>query len=178
MLQKLNILEIRNDAIQILRTDTHPLTFVIVYYIIPILVATTLHFCKFDIETRLFRNLISAISLFAGMLFSVIFIVSKNFNTRKEQLISNNEEDIQYVNRYRIFSNNIISCISYVILKAIFIILLLLMSDSYRHYLNEEINLQLRIIWDVFVVNMIQFLIFVIVILKEIYSMQYDDINR
>lgn len=178
MLNKLNILEIRRDALYVLKLNTNKYEFLTIYYCIPISIAFILHYINYDIETRLFRNLISGISLFAGMLFSIIFIVSKNYNERKRDLQSKNEEDLQYLNRYKKFSNNIISLISFVVIKAILIIVLLIISDAYKHFLDDEVNFQLRLIWDVFVIIIIQFLLYIIVILKEMYAMQYDDINR
>jgi len=178
MLKKLNILEIRGDAIRALKANTNKYEFLVIYYFFPVLIAILFHYFKIDIETRIFRNLIGGISLFSGMLFSIIFVVSKNFNTRKEQLNTKDEDDLIYLNQYKKFSNNLISLISYLIIKAIIIIIILILSDGYKHHLNDTVNFNLRAMWDVFIILIFHYLLYVIVILKEMYIMQYDDINR
>ena len=178
MLSKLNIFEIRKDALIAVKDNANIFSFWLVYYILPIIIASFLHYIKYDVDTKLFGNLISGISLFAGLLFSIIFIVSNNLNTRREQLQTKNEEDIRYIETYKKFAKNIVSLISYTVVKAIFIIIILIISDAVYSYLDKEVNLFLRILWDVLVVFLYQFIFYIILILKEMYSMQYEDISK
>lgn len=178
MINKLNIFEIRKDAIRALRRDTKLYQFIFIYYLVPISIAVLLHYFKYDIETRMFRNLIGGISLFAGLLFSIIFIVGKNYSTRKEKYNTGNEEDLQYLKTYKLFANNLVSLVSYLIIKAILIVSILIISDAYKNFLDEQVNFYLRLMWDFFVLLIIQFVLLLFVILVEIYKMQYDEINR
>lgn len=178
MLSKLNIFEIRKDALIAVKDNANIFSFWLVYYILPIIIASFLHYIKYDVDTKLFGNLISGISLFAGLLFSIIFIVSNNLNTRREQLQTKNEEDIRYIETYKKFAKNIVSLISYTVVKAIFIIIILIISDAVYSYLDKEVNLFLRLLWDVLVVFLYQFIFYIILILKEMYSMQYEDISK
>jgi len=178
MINKINILEIRKDAIKALRKDTKIFSFILIYYLCPIGTAATLHFLNYNINTALFGNLISGISLFTGLLFSIIFVVSNNWNSRKSQYKTGNEEDEKYLNRYKNFANQITYLISYIVVKAILIIILLIAADAYFDYLNKVPNLGLRLIWDVLLFLLCQFLILIVVILNEMYTMQYDDINK
>lgn len=178
MLSKLNVLEIRKDALVAVKDNASQFSFIAIYYIIPILIASTLHLIKYDVDTRLFGNLISGISLFAGLLFSIIFIVSNNLNTRREKLQTKNEEDIRYVETYKKFAKNIVSLISYTVVKSIFIIIILIISDAVYSYLDNEVSLFLRLLWDVLIIFLYHFIFYIILILKEMYSMQYEDISK
>jgi len=178
MLSKLNIFEIRSDAVRAVRKDTSTLSFVIVYYAFPLVCAAFVHWIGYGINTKLFGNLISGISLFAALLFSIIFVVSNNLNARKQQFTTEDEENKRYVKNYKEFANNLVALISYTIVKAILIVILLIASDAYYDYLGEKSNLTIQIIWDVLIVLMVHFLLYIIIILKEMYVMQYEDINK
>jgi hypothetical protein len=178
MLSKLNVFEIRRDALIAVKDNANIFSFWVVYYILPILIASSLHYIEYDVDTRLFGNLISGISLFAGLLFSIIFIVSNNLNTRREQLKTKDEENIRYIETYKKFAKNIVSLISYTVVKAIFIIIILIISDAVYSYLDNKVNLFLRLLWDVLVVFLYHFIFYIILILKEMYSMQYEDISK
>jgi len=178
MLDKLNILEIRKDAISSIQKGSSKLSFILVYYGIPLVCAVAIHLVNYDVNTDLFGNLISGISLFAALLFSIIFVVSNNLNSRKNQYKSNDEENIRYLSNYKNFANSLVSLISYTIVKAIMIVVILIISDAYFDYLNEKSNLLLKIIWDILIVLLVQFLLYIIIILREMYVMQYEDINK
>jgi hypothetical protein len=178
MFNKLNIFEIRSDAIKAVRRDSSDISFVLIYYGLPFVCALTLHIICYEIKTDLFGNLISGISLFAALLFSIIFVVSNNLNTRKEQYKSHNEEDLRYLKNYKDFANSLVALISYTIVKAIIIVVILIVSDAYFDYLENKTNITLRIIWDLLVFLLVQFLLYIIIILREMYLMQYEDINN
>ncbi|MBI9055978.1 MAG: hypothetical protein JEY96_19305 [Bacteroidales bacterium] len=178
MFAKLNVFEIRKDALKAIKNDASRWSFIFIYYIIPICIALLIHYINYELNTELFGNLIGGISLFAGLLFSIIFVVSNNLNSRKIQYQSQNEEDKRYIENYRNFSNNIVYLISYTVVKSIIIIVLLILADAYFDYLNETANLLIRIIWDLIVFLLYHFLLYIIIILKEMYVMQYEDINK
>lgn len=178
MLSKLNFFEIRKDAISAIKVDTKIYSFYLTYYIVPFILAFTIHWIKYDIDTSLFSNLLSGISLFAGLLFSIIFVVSNNFNNRKFELDNKEEENQRFLNNYRAFASNIIALISYTVVKSIMIIVILIFSDAIYSYNGDKANLLLRIIWDVLIILLYHFLFYITMILKEMYTMQYEDINR
>jgi len=158
MLNKLNVLEIRKDAIEAIKKDSNLFSFYLFYYLIPLGLAILVHLIKYDINTNLFGNLISGISLFAGLLFSIIFIVSSNFNSRKVELDKREEENKRFLNTYKAFASNIVALISYTVIKSIFIIIILIVSDAMYDYLGKQANFSLRILWDILIVLLYHFL--------------------
>lgn len=179
MISKLNILEIRNDAIRILQKDSSVFSFYLIYYVIPILIASGVVFwLSITINTSLFGNLNAGISLFSGLLFSIIFIVSNNYKERRISHNSPDDENIRYLERYYEFSTTLISLISYTIIKALYIIVFTVVISLYSEHIKGSIDVPVKILWSLLIVFLYQFLLYVIIILKEIYSMQYEEINR
>lgn len=179
MIDKINILEIRNDAIDILKKDSSSWSFYFVYYVFPIIISLIIIFClSININTDLFRNLIAGISLFSGLLFSIIFIVSNNYKDRKVSYNSKDEENKRYLKAYYDFSTNLISLISYSIIKALYIIVITVVISIYYEYVELKTDNIIRFFWTLLLVFLYQFLLYVIIILKEIYTMQYEEINR
>ena len=179
MIDKINILEIRNDAIRILKKDSNLFLFYLIYYMIPILIAGGIVFwLSIKINTDLFGNLNAGISLFSGLLFSIIFIVSNNYKERRISHDSQDDENIRYLKHYHEFTTTLISLISYTIIKALYIIVFTVVISLYFEYINCLIDIPLKILWSLLIVFLYQFLLYVLIILKEIYSMQYEEINR
>lgn len=179
MIRKINFLEIRRDSISILKTDSNVWAFYSIYYIFPLVSASiTIFYFTVQVDKELFRNLIAGISLFSGLLFSIIFIVSENYKDRRINLTTQDEENINYLNRYHKFSSDLISLISYTIIKALIIIILTVIISLYNSNLNSNPDFLLKLQWVFLLFYLYHFLIYVIIILNEIYSMQYEEINR
>lgn len=179
MIDKINILEIRFDALKILKKDSSLSSYYVVYYIFPIIASCILVFLlSVRINTELFKNLIAGISLFSGLLFSIIFIVSNNYKERKISYNSKDEENVRYLKTYYEFSSNLISLISYSIVKALTIIVLTVIISIYSEFIDPQIDLALKTMWVLLLVLLYQFLVYILIILKEIYTMQYEEINR
>lgn len=186
MFSKIDIFEIRKDAVKSMRKDSNIFSFLLIYYIFPAFASVIIFITNYKINTALFGNLLSGISLFSGMLFSIIFIVSNNFNTRKEKIDSKEEENKSYIDRYKTFANELTSLISYTVVKALVIIVLLIISDAANNYVDntgssyfdDSFLLLLKFIGAILIFLLYQFLLYIVVILKEMYVMQFDDINR
>jgi len=179
MISKINILEIRKDSLKILKRDSNSLVFAAIYYILPFAVTVALIFYfSIIIDTELFRNLIAGISLFSGLLFSIIFIVSDNYKDRRIKLNTDDDENVQYLKRYHEFSSDLVSLISYTIIKALFIIGLTVIISLYQSHIGKSIDYYIMVLWSLLLILLYHFLLYVIIILNEIYSMQYEEINR
>lgn len=67
---------------------------------------------KIDIGNEVISNIISSISIFSGLLFSVIFILLENYNKRKEKINKDSTDElVKYVNRYKKFTNKVTTII-------------------------------------------------------------------
>lgn len=177
LLHNLNIIEIRKDALKSMM-EGKKWIFIVIYYMIPIVVSGVLIKYSYYIGNGVLGNLISGICLLSGLMFSLLFVITNNFNSRKSQIVSKDEEDIRYIENYRNFANKLISIISYFVVKSIIIILLLIIESSYYDYLNEKINILYKAIWFLSYLLFYQYIIQLIYILKNMYAMLYDDVNR
>lgn len=118
-------------------------------------------------------------------MFTLLFIVTSNYKTRKSQIPAKEEEDIKYLDRYYTFTRNVVSLISYSIIKAGIVIILTIIyvslypKDSIFLYIKDiNIPIYILIINSLIIIQLLQFLIIIIIILKEMYAMLYDDINK
>ncbi|MDR2084887.1 MAG: hypothetical protein LBP67_07825 [Bacteroidales bacterium] len=180
MLKRLNIFEICKDGINAIQGESKRITFFLIYWLIPIIFAIIL--CHFDcfISKGISSDIIGGIGLFAGLMFTLLFVVTNSYRTRKEQLSKDeSDENKSYLTRYNTFAENIVSLISYSIVKAGLIIVFTL---AYISLLTYECN-NLSVIFSkicngLLIIQLIQFAIIITMILKEMYAMLYDDINK
>ncbi len=192
MWTKIRILEIRKEAFESLKykddnAREESKTYVLYMYVLPLLVCALLLVAGIFITNDIATYLITSISIFAGLFFGLLFIVTERYNAKKEQLKDDkNEEARNYLIRYRNFSKFLIRQISYTIVLAI--VLFSLMALIYFSPQVPQLNLWgygelVRTICKYIFNGIIyywgcQFLIFIIVILGNTYVMLSDDINN
>lgn len=148
-----------------------------VYWVIPTIVAIILWYLDWIIPSSTSSDIISGIGLFAGLMFTLLFVITGNYKARKLELRnSKNEEDVKYLHSYFAFAKQSISLISYSIVKAGAIIII---SIIYSLLDSETLSNIARIILSsLLFINWWQFVIILIKILSEMYAMLYDDINK
>jgi hypothetical protein len=180
MLSRLNIFEICKDGTNAIRGKSKKITFCLIYWFAPIVLAVTLWYFDYVISKDISSDIVGGIGLFAGLMFTLLFVVTNSYRTRKEQLSKEeSEESKNYLTRYNTFAQETVSLISYSIVKAGLIILFTL---AYVSLLAYECNNLLAIFTKacnaLLVIQLIQFAIVITMILKEMYAMLYDDINK
>ena len=180
MLSKLNVFEICKDGSNAIRGENKKSVFFLIYWLCPVMLAAALWHFDYYISKDISSDIVGGIGLFAGLMFTLLFVVTNSYRTRKEQLSKDeSEESKNYLDRYNTFAQNTVSLISYSIVKAGLIILFTL---AYVSLLAYECNNLLRVFAKIcnglLVIQLIQFAIVITMILKEMYAMLYDDINK
>lgn len=146
------------------------------FYILPLVLALTIGSYSFwsGNTFSIFDKVIEPIGIFSALLFSVLFVVVEHFLKRKEKLYnSKNEEDIQYLKRYKDFTRNIVAVISFSIFIAGVVILLALVLPLIK--ITSTWWLAVRSF--VFCYFVIQYLVMIFLVVKEMYAMLTDDIE-
>lgn len=211
MFSKFNIKELFYDGLKLLKGESKLMQFILLHLIVPVIVA----FCFFHLNVKINQdfvsNIISSISIFSGLLFSVIFILTENYSRRKNyiNLVEYNKENNKelegeykkYIERYRQFTNDTSTLILFSVVLAILIVLTLLLlnivdktsiTSSPESYIRIIINKIKEVspfsrINKEFFFNTIQtisyillfnYLLTILIIVKEVYAMVYDDINN
>ena len=188
---KLN--EIRKQAKESLKykdfnANSTTKVYLLYLYLLPVLFALVLLSLGLFIEKEIASYFITSISIFAGLFFSLLFIVTDKYNTKKDKLKELTEEGdkeaCNYLIRYKNFSKFLIRQISFTIVLAV--VLILTLSIIYFLPLFPQMD---SMIWKYFkliakyLLNGIiyywsaQFIVFLIVILSNMYVMLLDDIN-
>ena len=151
------------------------------------------------IDNDIISNIISSISIFSGLLFSVIFVVTENYSKRKNQMSRNQSDEVQsYLKRYKDFTEQITTLILFSVAIAIISIVFLLL-----YIFLMKANLQvLQVVKEIkeiieagnidyskikFIVLLFlqtssfiflyNYLLTIITLVKEVYAMVFDDIN-
>ncbi len=204
---KLKLIQIRTDAKKSLYNDfngrvKNKKTVNFYLYGIPYIVTIFLLFFNVFIDKDVTNYLIAGISIFAGLFFGLLFTVNEKYNSRKKVLIQdNNEESINYLKRYKYFSTQLISQISYVIVICIVLIIIMSMiyfssdiCNSLRNFLPHELEafgyiyfISKILDWIILTIKYIingtvfylisQLLLFIFVILSSTYVLLMDDID-
>lgn len=181
MIHNFNIIEIISDGYRSIRGDSKMFAFVLVYILIPLLLGGFLSFKDYTISGGVTSDIVGGIGLFAGLMFTLLFVVTSNYKNRKEQLSNKtDDEDVNYINRYRKFTEDAVKLISYSIVKAGFVIIITI---AYVSILPEDTcgqknTLLLKIVNGLLIMQLSQFLMVIVRILKEMYAMLYDDIAK
>ncbi|MDR1762322.1 MAG: hypothetical protein LBR55_07715 [Bacteroidales bacterium] len=180
MFSRINIFEICKDGANAIRGESKKITFFLIYWFVPIVFATILWHFDYCISKDISSDIVGGIGLFAGLMFTLLFVVTNSYRTRKEQLsYSKNEEDKKYLERYNAFTQSTVSLISYSIVKAGLIILFTLAYVSLLTYkCNNLLIVFAKLCNGLLVIQLTQFAIVITMILKEMYAMLYDDINK
>lgn len=191
MWTKIKIWEIRSDALESLKKDyngrivKNKKTVFLYYYFLPFCVSICLLLVGVTIDTDIANYFITGISIFAGLFFNLLLVVADKLNVRKRLLDTDpNEETRNYVKRYRHFSEQLISQISYGIVISIGLIVLMFLTH-FKNWLPQTENCYVIIGYKVLkyllngliFYNGMQFIIMLFVILSSMYVMLLDDLK-
>lgn len=185
---------IRNEAIASLnRNRDGKLTFSnskrnVLYYFIPSLLSTILIIGGQYFTSDSITYFITGISIFAGLFFNLLLVVSEKMDKRKPLLSSAYEPTKNYAIRYRNLSESLISSISYSILLSIALIAAMFLTQfempsfllksfklEFVFYINYGLMVLLNFI--AYVLG-IQFLFFLLHILVGIYDVLMHEMNQ
>lgn len=162
--------DIINDALAYLKGKKG------LFYYLPIVLAVLSGFYTYWTKNDLifFDSVVEPIGIFSALMFSVLFIVVEHFLIRKEKLSeSKNEEDIQYLKRYKNFTSDMVAVISFSIIIAGLVIFLALAFPLVK--ITKLWCLALRN--SVFSFFIIQYVVIILLVVKEMYAMLTDDIE-
>jgi len=158
----------------------------LIYYGIPVLISITLIFLNQFLTENSITYFITGISIFAGLFFNLLIVVSNKMEMRKLQLESVYEPTSKYAKDYKLFSERLIASISYAILLSILVIgLMFLTQINYAKmitFFDKSIILCVSDFSD-YIFNFLayfvglKFLILLIHILVDIYDMLIHDMN-
>ena len=108
MFSKYNLSELIHDGYSEIKISQNNICSIIFHFIVPISISLIFIFFNITIDDVFVSNVISSISIFSGLLFSVIFILLENYNKRKDKIGNNPPEElVRYVNRYKDFTSKI-----------------------------------------------------------------------
>ena len=192
MWSKIRISEIRKGAFESLKykddnAREESNIYMLFIYALPVLISALLLAVGIFITNDIATYLITSISIFAGLFFGLLFIVTERYNAKKEQLKEDENEEVRYyLIRYKNFSKFLIRQISYTIVLAlllIFLMALIYFSPQVPRFHLCGYGELIRTICKYIFNGVIyywgsQFLIFIIVILGNTYVMLSDDINN
>lgn len=190
MWEKIKISEIRQDALKSLSLDyngnrNNKWILRLYYYMIPLVISLIVVIIGARIDDQVANYFITGISIFAGLFFNLLLVVADKLNVKKRLLeTDDNIETIEYIKRYRNFSEQLISQISYTIIISIFLIMLMFLTHV-ENWLNTIQILQefkyfelLRSFFDVFIFYVgVKFIVLLSVILSSMYIMLLDDMK-
>lgn len=191
MLNKFNIIEIIRDSKDSLKKDingytNNRLSNSIVWVFIPIIISFSLVILGFFISDKVVGYLITGLSIFAGLFFSLLMLIIDKANKKKEKYFySNNEEDANYLKRYLNFSKQLISKIAHCIIISILIIIVLFCTQIYNspnffelsllEYYKRSVVLYLTNLYTYFLI--IRFVILLFIIVSEMYAVLYEELK-
>ena len=194
MFSKYNLSELIHDGYSEIKISQNNIYSIIFHFIVPISISLIFIFFNITIDDVFVSNVISSISIFSGLLFSVIFILLENYNKRKDKIGNNPPEElIRYVKRYKDFTSKIstiilfsivVAMISIIILLLIIFILKIKLSNinyefifSYKNQLIQLKKILLCILQTICITFLYNYFLIVINLIKEIYAMVFDSIN-
>lgn len=198
MISEIRIFTIRKEALNSLRKDNNGTvirsvrSILLYYYCVPFFFSVLLILFGANVTPEIATFFITGISIFAGLFFNLLLVVAEKANDRKskldlkkEQKTKINESFINYVKRYSIFSEKLISQISHCISLSIILIVLMFLTYlkelridpiTLDNYWFNSINFKIILDFLIFVIGA-QFLILITVILSNIYSMLLEDVK-
>lgn len=162
--------------------------YILYLYIIPIFIAILLLVSNVYLETEIANYFITSISIFAGLFFSLLFVVTDKYSLKREILkdaIKNEDDEaIEYLKRYKNFASTLVKQISYAIILAGGIIMLMsIIYFSHKLKFPEYVLcIRVKFISKLFINGLIyylgcQFITFLIIILSNMYVMLLDTIS-
>lgn len=156
------------------------------YYVLPTITSLTLVVLNHRLTENSITYFITGISIFAGLFFNLLIVVSDKMDKRKEQLNSDFEPTNKYARDYKLFSERLIASISYAIVLSLIVIGLMFFTQidfaNLTSYLPESTVKIINNISD-YLFNFLsyyvgfKFLILLLHILIDIYEMLIHDMN-
>lgn len=189
---KIKIFEIRKNALSYLNKDfrgiqsTSKILVFFYYYLIPLIIGLTLIAFEFKIDKDISTYLITGISIFAGLFFNLLIVVSDKMRQRKVLYNSEKDDEKDYAELYKTFSEQLIAYISYAIILSLLLIILMFITQlnlkNFNHLIfSDSIKENLKIARSIFNFFIFYFgyqlLIILSIILSNMYIMLIDDIN-
>lgn len=156
------------------------------YYGIPFILSIILICLGQLLKDSSITYFITGISIFAGLFFNLLIVVSDKMEKRKNLLLSNYEPTHKYAEDYKIFSERLIASISYAIVLSIIIIGLMFFTqldykclekyvqNEYVEYINKTSDYFFN--FCSYFIGF-QFIIILLHILTDIYDMLIHDMN-
>ena len=199
MFSKFNLIELFKDGFYEIRISSKLSYSIFWHFVFPILISFIFLLFSITIDNDIISNIISSISIFSGLLFSVIFVVTENYSKRKNRMSNDsNEEAKSYLKRYKDFTEHITTLILFSVAIAIIsivfllIYLLLIKANLQGLQMNKELVeifekgnseysklkfITLAILQILSFISLFNYLLIIIVLVKEVYAMVFDDIN-
>lgn len=156
------------------------------YYGIPLILSTLLVSLNQLLTVDSITYFITGISIFAGLFFNLLIVVSDKMEKRKVLFSSNYEPTSRYAQDYKSFSEGLIAAISYAIVLSILVIGLMFFTqidfENLEFFFHKENISIVNKVWD-YIFNFLsyfvgfKFLILLIHILIDIYEMLIHDMN-
>lgn len=199
MFSKFNLIELLKDGFSEIRVSPKIFYTIFWHIFFPIMLSIIFLLFSVTIDNDIISNIISAISIFSGLLFSVIFVVTENYSKRKNQMRRNQSDEAQsYLKRYKDFTGQITTLILFsvaiAIISIVFLLLYIFLMKANLQGLQvvKEVKefietgnidyskvksivlLFLQTLSFIFLYN---YLLTIITLVKEVYAMVFDDIN-
>lgn len=156
------------------------------HYGIPLILSIILVVLNQLLTTDSITYFITGISIFAGLFFNLLIVVSDKMERRKSLLLSKYEPTNRYAEQYKSFSEGLIATISYAIILSILLIGLMFFTqvdyENLDFFLCPEQIVIINKVSD-YLFNFLsyfvgfKFLILLIHILIDIYEMLIHDMN-
>lgn len=191
---KIKLGEIRRDAKRSLRyrdfnANKESKVYILYLYVLPVLISVALLSLGVFLEKEVAYYLITGISIFAGLFFGLLFVVTDKYNQKrkdlKDLLVKGDEEAKGYVQRYQNFSVTLIRQIAFTIILAgtlILSILVIYMAPqlpqcNVEWYGCVKLAAKYLINGVIYYWGGVQFLLFLLLILSNTYIMLLEDIH-
>lgn len=199
MFSKFNLTELLQDGFSEIRVSSKLSYSIFWHFVFPIVQSIIFVIFGITIDNDIISNIISSISIFSGLLFSVIFVVTESYCKRRNQLSNNSSDEAKsYLKRYKNFTEHITTLILFSVAIAIISIVFLLIYLFFVKANLQELHLikefkeiieegnvdfskvkyvilsLLQMLSFIFLFN---YLLIIITLIKEVYAMVFDEIN-
>lgn len=194
MFSKFNLWELLVDGFSEIRIGQNFLVSIFYHFVLPLSLSFILILFQLLFDNDIISNTVSSISIFSGLLFSVIFILLENYNRKKEKIDKNSSDElVNYLERYKTFTNQITTRILFLIaiamMSVVFLILLMVISKMNKAIIEyewiKEIGYNIKkikiiilyFLQTISIILLFNYFLVVINLIKEVYTMVYDSIN-
>jgi hypothetical protein len=170
------------ETLNILLKEKSKISLFLFLIFIPLIISL-FHFF-FDIKSLqdVTSNFIAGLSLFIGLFFSLIVVISDKVQSRKDELKNNteiNDSMIQKVEAYKNFGKNTVSIITISVYIGLLIIILLIISQYKLEILDKKNHtIILKISQSIVLYFSCVFVYFIIYILQSMYDFFYGQIDE